>query len=114
MTDTAILWEITHAHEYCLVDVDGAQDRMVKLEEPIVKRVLKTFTKRDGTVAVRRFDKKGTAFRIYDDDGNLYYRGRYYRDPNYAAAFNPLKWATWNAGATRIDYRQPDGTWETL
>ena len=114
MTDTATLWEITHAHEYCLVDVDGPQDRVVKLEEPIVKRVSKTFIKRDGSTVIRRFSEKGTAFRIYDDDGVLYYRGRYYRNPTTERAFAPLDWAEGEAGATRIDYRQPDGTWRTL
>jgi hypothetical protein len=57
----------------------------------------------------------GTAFRMYDDDGELYYAGRYLGDPNSEEAFEPLEcFGTPNAGAVRIDYRQPSGKWETL
>lgn len=55
----------------------------------------------------------GTAFRLYDDDGELYFSGRYFGDPNAQGAFAPLDWAAHDSGCTRIDYRRA-GKWETL
>ncbi|MGV8970407.1 MAG: hypothetical protein ACOH1J_08155 [Microbacteriaceae bacterium] len=63
---------------------------------------------------------QGTKFRMYDDDDELYYRGRWIEDPDdddnwENPDFQPLDcYGTPNAGCTRIDYRQPDGTWSTL
>ena len=37
--------------------------------------------------------KGGEAFRIYDDDGELYYRGRLYDPDGRASGFEPLDWA---------------------
>ena len=48
-------------------------------------------------------------FKIYDDDGELYYEGR-----SDEEEFEPLDWATWNAGATEIHYKQEDGSWARL
>lgn len=53
------------------------------------------------------------AFRLYDDDGILYFDGRS-DDRDSEDAFAPLDWAEPNYGCTRIDYLQDDGTWETL
>jgi hypothetical protein len=47
-------------------------------------------------------------FKIYDDDDELYYEGRSSR-----IDFEPLDWAMWDAGATRIDYLE-NGKWVTL
>jgi hypothetical protein len=96
---------ITHA------DQDGA---VVELGRPEYFWISKTYTRRDGSTGIRRFNEKGTAFRIFDDDGVLCFRGRYHRDAASAGAFAPLDWAQNEVGATRIDYRQPDGTWQTL
>lgn len=53
----------------------------------------------------------GILFRIFDDDGYLYYRGRSYIGKSFA----PLDWAMAHAGATEIRYRVKDtGKWETL
>ena len=52
-------------------------------------------------------------FRLYDDDGELYYEGRS-DDRNSDAAFAPLDWAMADSGCTRIDYLQDNGKWETL
>jgi hypothetical protein len=114
MTDTALLWTITHAQR-SLVDLDSFSEEMVAvMPGTLCCQVPATRIKPDGSVVIRRFNKKGTAFRIFDDDGDLYYRGRYHGDPNGSGAFAPLDWAQGEAGATRIDYRQPDGTWRTL
>lgn len=50
-------------------------------------------------------------FRMYDDDGELYYEGLAAR-----VSFAPLDdFGTPNAGCTRIDYFNPETqTWETL
>ncbi|MCY1547556.1 hypothetical protein D9M68_836230 [compost metagenome] len=53
------------------------------------------------------------AFRLYDDDDNLCYEG-WSSDRESELAFQPLDWAMADAGCTRIDYRQDNGTWETL
>ena len=113
MNDTATLWEITHAQK-SLIDLDSFSEEMVTCDAVWTCVVPRTRTKADGSVVIRRFNEKGTAFRIYDDDGSLYYRGRYYGDANASGAFAPLNWAEVEAGCTRIDYRQPDGTWQTL
>lgn len=61
---------------------------------------------------------KGTPFRMYDDDDNLYYEGRFLaledeEDPE--AEFAPLEdFGTPNAGCTYIKYRSKDGKWRIL
>ena len=53
-------------------------------------------------------------FKIYDDDGELYYEGRS-TNQSYENAFEPLDWAMANAGATEIQYYNKDtNKWETL
>lgn len=54
-------------------------------------------------------------FRMYDDDGNLYYEGRS-DDDNSGRAFDPLDdYGTPNAGCTTIRYWNPDkGIWDHL
>lgn len=56
----------------------------------------------------------GTAFKLYDDDGELYLLGKYLGDADSEEAFEPLDWAAGLFGCTRIDYRQADGTYATL
>lgn len=63
-----------------------------------------------GPPVVVRFPHK---FRLFDDDGHLYYEG-YSETCDDEAAFAPLDWAGPDSGCTRIDYQQPDGTWEML
>lgn len=50
-------------------------------------------------------------FRLYDDDGNLYYEGRS-NDRSTEEAFEPLNWAEADSGCTFIQYLQD--RWETL
>jgi hypothetical protein len=54
-------------------------------------------------------------FRLYDDDGILYYEGfcRGLKDASEEQAFAPLDWAANHAGCTRMDYKE-DGKWKTL
>jgi hypothetical protein len=50
-------------------------------------------------------------FRLYDDDGELYYSGRM----SVECDFEPLDdYGTPNSGATRIDILNDNGEWETL
>lgn len=52
-------------------------------------------------------------FRMYDDDGELYYEG-YSNDKNGEKAFDPLDdFGMPNAGCTEIKYLEK-GMWETL
>jgi hypothetical protein len=59
---------------------------------------------------------QGARFRMYDDDGELYYDGRLIGDPESEDGFGPLDdFGTPNAGATEIRYYRPErGEWETL
>jgi hypothetical protein len=57
-----------------------------------------------------RTDLTMIAFRLYDDDGELYYQGRLHDDDeciNQAAA---LRFGEADAGCTRIEVRR-DGEW---
>lgn len=56
-------------------------------------------------------------FRLYDDDGNLYYEGLCLDldDQEGDSAFQPLDWAMNDAGCTRMDYRKKGQVeWKTL
>lgn len=54
------------------------------------------------------------AFRMYDDDGELYYTG-YYAGPDDDSMFGPLDdFGAPNAGCTTIRYRDQRGGWATL
>lgn len=61
---------------------------------------------------------KGTTFKMYDDDGELYYTGRILHaveNPDADADFGPLwDFGTPNAGCTEIRYRDKIGAWVTL
>ena len=62
----------------------------------------------------------GVPFRMYDDDGILYYVGRCYSDEGTENGlgeefFGPLEdYGGPGAGCTEIRYRMPSGKWETL
>lgn len=63
--------------------------------------------------------QNGEMFRMYDDDGILYYVGKIWIDPNSKdneVEFGPLEdFGTPNAGATEIRYKNGiTGEWETL
>jgi hypothetical protein len=59
---------------------------------------------------------QGKAFKIYDDDGILYYSGKCWTsEADSDDMFGPLDdYGTPNAGATEIRYRNKDGKFETL
>jgi hypothetical protein len=67
------------------------------------------------TIEAELKEGEGKLFRMYDDDGEAMYDGRYI-GPDDETAFAPLDdFGTPNAGCTRIDYRSPPtGEWETL
>ncbi|PPG77454.1 hypothetical protein C5D98_14820 [Rathayibacter rathayi] len=77
---------------------------------------------RDATAAQveQLAEGKGEPFRMFDDDGELYYEGRFLGNPNPEEAdaeeqFEPLDcFGLPNAGAVRIEYRNAAGEWETL
>jgi len=54
--------------------------------------------------------------RLYDDDNELYYSGwmtQHLMDDG-ENAFEPLDWATWNAGCTYMKYKEPGKDWKVL
>lgn len=55
-------------------------------------------------------------FRLFDDDGNMYYSGWYVGDPNAEEAFGPLDdFGMPDSGCTRIDFLDKStGKWEEL
>lgn len=57
---------------------------------------------------------RGTAVRIYDDDGNLTHEGTQWDDGSEEQAFAALDFAAVDAGSTRADLRGDDGRWSTL
>lgn len=57
----------------------------------------------------------GHAFRMRDDDGELYYCGRLFGDKNSEEGFAPLDdYGMPNAGCTSIEYRDESGQWKIL
>ena len=52
-------------------------------------------------------------FRLYDDDGELYYEG-VATNQDCESAFEPLDWGMANDGCTDIQYLTPSGKWESL
>lgn len=68
---------------------------------------------------VRLTAGEGEPFRMFDDDGNLYYEGRFLEGKDTedleAAEFQPLdNFGTPNAGCTYIEYKDASGVWKML
>jgi len=63
-------------------------------------------------------DALPTDFRLYDDDGKLYYEGRTADiNEDEERAFAPLDWARYKAGCTYMMYRPHglyNGEWKEL
>lgn len=74
----------------------------------------------DNLLDILRNTQQGRRFKIFDDDGELYYEGRIIVDvpDGYDLQdehFGPLwDFGTPNAGATDIQYLNDSGLWETL
>lgn len=97
---------ITHSS----IEGDNMGEKLEKLEKT---RIYGTSPEERDSI------KAGTAgtgahFKLYDDDGNCYYTGKFYGDADSEDAFQPLEWAAYDAGCTYIKYRQSDGKYETL
>lgn len=97
---------ITHSS----LEGDNCGEKLEKLPEP---RVYGTSQEERDAVKAGKAGK-GTHFKLYDDDGILYYTGKFYGDADSEDAFQPLDWATYDSGCTYIKYRQPNGKYETL
>lgn len=50
----------------------------------------------------RGHDNDGTRFRLFDDDGNLYWEGVMWDDGSESQAFAPLNWAMGDSGCTTM------------
>lgn len=95
---------ITHSS----IEGDGTGEKLEKLEAPIT-RVCENDSEREALLK-----GEGTHFKLYDDDGILYYTGKFLGDADSEEAFEPLDWAGSYAGCTYIKYRQADGTYAVL
>jgi hypothetical protein len=88
-------WTITKDHIY------GGQD-------------VGTIGPRIATLSAGEIIKEGYHFKLYDDDGNLYYEG-YSTTNDDESAFGPLwDFGMPNAGCTGIKYRDKSGKYEWL
>lgn len=87
-------------------------EKLEKLAEPRIY----SSEKAGGTDEERKalLGGKGTHFKLYDDDEQCYYTGKFLGDPDSEEAFEPLDWATYYAGCTDIKYRQKSGEYESL
>lgn len=109
-----------------IIDKDKIASEQDKADNPDGKSNLHAI----GLVGPRSISKKceaalqageGIKFKMYDDDGELYYIGRYLEDPELAEGvwedeFQPLdNFGSPNAGCTMIKYRSPETKkWELL
>ena len=66
-----------------------------------------------GNHPLERAEELPYRFKLFDDDGNLYYEGRS-NDRDSEEAFEPLDWSMFHAGCTSIEYLQDNGSWEQL
>ncbi len=74
-------------------------------------RSVGTVGPRSATLSAAEIIKQGCHFRMYDDDGNLYYGGYSLCDSD----FGPLwDFGMPNAGCTGIKYRNASGKYEWL
>lgn len=87
-------WVVTYDHlDHERVSVYGPRDISDEHVKLLNKRAPETRT-----------------FKMYDDDGNLYYSGRYV-GPDGEDMFGPLEdYGTPNAGATEIRYRDSESS----
>jgi hypothetical protein len=88
-------WLITHDH------IDGGASKGVQ-------------GPRGSTATAEEITASGLAFRLHDDDGELYYEGLYV-GPDDESLFSPLDdFGMPNAGCTTIQYHNALGAWETI
>ena len=59
---------------------------------------------------------KHVQFKVYDDDGELYYRGLMSEKQfdTCDKVFEPLDWAAYDSGCTAMQYKRLHGNWEVL
>jgi hypothetical protein len=58
---------------------------------------------------------KGETFKMYDDDGDLYYTGRFLGDSRSEDALGPLDdFGSPDAGCTEIRFARAGGVWESI
>lgn len=102
---SAYAWVVTYDHlDKCRENVIGPRDatpgQVVELHS-----AAQSLAAREGV----------TRFRMYDDDGELYYSGLFLGDPDDETAFGPLNdYGTPNAGCTEIRYERSPGKFVTL
>ena len=101
------MWLITQDH---LFDPDLERSKEGKMV--VTPEIQSVWQEVDYEATAKEIKSKGTHFKIYDDDGELYYSG-YCTDDS---SFSPLlDFAQPYAGATEIRYRNnTSGKYETL
>lgn len=87
-------------------DVIGDEPRAVNLVGPSAI---------SPTILARLHAGEGQEFRMFDDDGDLYYEGRCIHDESADGMFGPLDdYGTPNAGATEIRYKNDAGVFQPI
>jgi hypothetical protein len=91
------------------------RDHLAELGDYSVPKRVGVSGPRDATDAQLALAAKGRAWRVLDDDGEIYYSGRIWAaEPGSDDDFGPLDdFGAPDAGATEIQYRSGN-RWETL
>jgi hypothetical protein len=58
-------------------------------------------------------------FRLRDDDGEVYYGGRYddgalENDEEYGGLYQAFRWGAYDAGSSDLQIRNGNGSWESV
>jgi hypothetical protein len=59
-------------------------------------------------------DSDGEPFRLFDDDGNLYFQGVSWNDGTAQQVFLPLDWGMADSGCTEMKMLNAQGAWEVV
>ncbi len=111
-----MLWIITHDH---INTGEGEKSKAGRMRAPReLIELLRTDTPEAKESRIKAFrDDMNFEFRLYDDDGELYYEGlcKDLDDQCEESAFGPLDWAMNDVGATTMKYRKVGhAIWQTL
>ena len=74
-----------------------------------------TKTHLDGKCVAEAEPDQIIPFRLYDDDGNLYFEGvMVYELYNSPRVFDPLDATMYSYGCTHMDVQDANGIWQTI
>jgi hypothetical protein len=104
MSSSSYAWIVTRDH---LAETDSSLTSRAGVTGPVDAT--------DAQLTQLTSEVNCATWRAKDDDGEVYYSGLFVGDPESEDGFGPLDdFARPDAGATDIEYLQPDGTWKGL